>query len=124
MKEGFIAAIDSALASAGYSERVRFIRDAVYEKLERLGLQLPKDLSSAPNRTPFYGLKEGNPKKRIPNPNVSSAKSPDALLIPEGPLDQALIASDTEPAPKPSGPPEKNPRYTGRKPRRKPKGDI
>lgn len=57
MKEEFIREIDGAMPLGGYShrERARFIRDAVYEKLERLGLKLPREIAIAPGKQMSHG---------------------------------------------------------------------
>ena len=51
MSEEFIAEIDREMRLHGYSERSRFVRDAVYEKLRSLGIVLPAEISMAPSRT-------------------------------------------------------------------------
>lgn len=50
MKEDFVDTIDSALAQLGYTDRAKFIRDAVFEKLENSGIKLPREISLAPDR--------------------------------------------------------------------------
>lgn len=51
MTQEFIDTIDAALPRLGYSDRAKFIRDAVYEKLNRMGQRVPVELSIAPGRT-------------------------------------------------------------------------
>jgi hypothetical protein len=50
MHEEFIAQIDIRLPGMGYSDRAKFIRDAVYEKLERESPGVLRELSLSPNR--------------------------------------------------------------------------
>lgn len=51
MTERFIEEIDAALPKAGYSDRSKFIRDAVFEKLDRLGFKPRADIALAPGRS-------------------------------------------------------------------------
>lgn len=48
--EVFLREVDRAMRRAGYSERSRFIRDAVYEKLSALGIRLSHGVTLAPGR--------------------------------------------------------------------------
>lgn len=50
MKQEFIVLLDRSLSRLGYSERARFIRDAIVEKLERTGIVVPKEFAAAPGR--------------------------------------------------------------------------
>ena len=50
MSEEFVREINAALAPAGYSDRSKFVRDAVYEKLQRLGYRMPREISVAPSQ--------------------------------------------------------------------------
>ncbi|HBR94324.1 MAG TPA: hypothetical protein DEA90_09195 [Opitutae bacterium] len=59
MKESFVEKIDESLSECGYTDRSSFIRDAVYEKLESMGIKLPLIEKAAPQRTG----KGGRPKK-------------------------------------------------------------
>jgi hypothetical protein len=51
MKEEFISELDSKIPDAGYANRSQFIRDAIIEKLQRAGINLPKNLAQPPQRT-------------------------------------------------------------------------
>jgi len=55
MKEEFISDIDSAIGTAGYSDRSSFIREAVYEKLRALGLDVPPASKAARSRVGVGG---------------------------------------------------------------------
>jgi hypothetical protein len=48
--EAFIKFIDENLDRTGYSNRSQFVRDAIAEKLESLGIQVPGGASNAPSR--------------------------------------------------------------------------
>jgi hypothetical protein len=47
----FLQEIDRALKKAGYSDRSKFVRDAIYEKLLSLGVHVNYELSMAPQRS-------------------------------------------------------------------------
>jgi Arc/MetJ-type ribon-helix-helix transcriptional regulator len=51
--EAFLRELDKAARAAGYGNRSQFIRDAIFEKLERMGLQVPAELKAAPPRSKF-----------------------------------------------------------------------
>jgi hypothetical protein len=68
MKEEFIAEIDGNLGKLGYGDRASLIREAVIEKMLRVGINVPKELSLAPYRTgkggrPVKYKKVRGPKK-------------------------------------------------------------
>lgn len=48
--EDFIKELNSGFKRAGYDNRSQFIRDAILEKLERMGINIPKSLALAPDR--------------------------------------------------------------------------
>ena len=50
MTDEFVREIDAALRPSGYSDRSKFVRDAVYERLKALGYKLPKEITLAPGR--------------------------------------------------------------------------
>ncbi len=50
VSENFLERVDAALPRAGYGDRSQFIRDAVLEKLQRAGIELPLELAAAPSR--------------------------------------------------------------------------
>lgn len=64
VKEAFLEEITRACEVGGYSDRSQFIRDAVYEAMERLGMSVPKAIKAAPSRKG----KGGRPKKSPPSP--------------------------------------------------------
>ncbi len=72
MKDEFLAEIDSRLGSLGYSDRSKFIRDAVYEKLGLPKTGSVRELPMAPTRKG----KGGSPThyKRRQSHNHSQAK--------------------------------------------------
>lgn len=55
--EELLTKIQLGMRMAGYSDRSRFIRDAVVEKLQRLGIEVNPSLAAAPSR-----LGKGGPK--------------------------------------------------------------
>ena len=57
--EDFLSEIADAMRRAGYSDRSKFIRDAVYDKLIKLGIRCNYKVAMAPDRTG----KGGRPKK-------------------------------------------------------------
>ena len=74
MKEEFIAEIDGNLGKLGYGDRASLIRAAVIEKMVRLGIEVPQELSMAPSRAgkggrpPKYKRTKGPkklPKKKL-----------------------------------------------------------
>ncbi len=50
MKEEFVAEIDGNLEKLGYGDRASLIRAAVIEKMIKLGIKVPTELSVAPSR--------------------------------------------------------------------------
>lgn len=50
MNEDFITLINDAVVRFNYSDRAKLIREAITEKLERLGLKVPKELIVTPSR--------------------------------------------------------------------------
>jgi Arc/MetJ-type ribon-helix-helix transcriptional regulator len=50
MDENFREEIDEALPKTGFSDRSAFIRNAVYRRLEELGIEIPAELQLAPGR--------------------------------------------------------------------------
>ena len=71
MKEEFVAEIEASLAKMGYADRSAFIREAVYEKMERMGIKIPREYHVAPLRSGAGGpqkykkSKTNNRKKKI-----------------------------------------------------------
>lgn len=52
---GFLRDIDAVVAASGYAGRSQFIRDAIYEKMKRLGIELPASIKGAPPRSGTTG---------------------------------------------------------------------
>lgn len=48
--EKFLRELDAGLSKAGYRNRSQFIRDAIVEKLTRVGVTLSKELALPPHR--------------------------------------------------------------------------
>lgn len=46
MKQDFIELINESLPALGYSDRSSFIRDAIIEKLDKLGVKVPAQIST------------------------------------------------------------------------------
>jgi hypothetical protein len=50
MRESFLEEIDAALPKAGFSDRSKFIRDAVYQRMREMGFDVDPQDSTAPSR--------------------------------------------------------------------------
>lgn len=50
MRESFLEEIDAALPKAGFSDRSKFIRDAVYQRMRALGFKIAEEEPTAPSR--------------------------------------------------------------------------
>lgn len=50
MSEDFINLINEAVVRFNYGDRAKLIREAITEKLERLGLKVPKEIVITPPR--------------------------------------------------------------------------
>jgi hypothetical protein len=50
MREEFITEIDGNLGKLGYGDRASLIREAVVEKMIKMGIEVPKVLSTPPCR--------------------------------------------------------------------------
>lgn len=50
MRESFLKEIDAALPKAGFSDRSKFIREAIYQRLRSLGFGIDPVESTAPSR--------------------------------------------------------------------------
>lgn len=94
MKQAFIDELADALPRLGYGNRSDFIRDAIIEKLNREGVDLPPVIGAAPSRVGVGGrpshrvhyntppltpaqFNEGGPKK----PNLSQVEQTAAELL-------------------------------------------
>ena len=75
MNEKFLEAIDAALPNMGYSDRSRFIRTAILEKLYMEGIDVPVVLSLPPCRTGKGGW------RRLSEPKVEQFKARAALPV-------------------------------------------
>ena len=70
MKEEFIAEIDGNLGKLGYGDRATLIREAVIEKMVKMGIEVPKEFSTPPCRAgkggrPIKYKKVRGPKKPV-----------------------------------------------------------
>jgi Arc/MetJ-type ribon-helix-helix transcriptional regulator len=74
--EAFIRELDAALAKTNYADRSKFIRDAIYEKLEKHGILLPESLRKAPARMG----KGGRPRKETSEVYNSNSAQVDAAI--------------------------------------------
>lgn len=59
LKESLLEILDSHVSKSGDSERSQFIRDAIREKLEALGIEVPAEYAQPTSR-----LGKGGPKAR------------------------------------------------------------
>jgi Arc/MetJ-type ribon-helix-helix transcriptional regulator len=50
-KEEFIDELDAGVRSTGYANRSQFIRDAIVEKLDSMGIYVSRELAQPPPRT-------------------------------------------------------------------------
>ena len=60
MDTEFLRQIAIAMSRAGYSDRSKFIRDAVYEKLLKLRIPVTYKLAMAPSRTRVMQVHSGS----------------------------------------------------------------
>lgn len=69
MDEGFLRDIAAAMRRAGYSDRSKFIRDAIFEKLRKMNIAVDYSAAMAPTRlriaedAPEYGAKKKRKSK-------------------------------------------------------------
>jgi hypothetical protein len=66
MREEFIAEIDGNLGKLGYGDRASLIREAVVEKMIKMGIEVPKMFSTAPCRAGKGGRPAKYEKARGP----------------------------------------------------------
>jgi hypothetical protein len=83
MSSAFIEFIDAALPRLRYSDRAKFIRDAVYEKLQRMGLKIPAEVSVAPSRAGKGGFPADRPAPKILNKQGFPVNSKVVAAFPE-----------------------------------------
>jgi hypothetical protein len=81
--EKFIKELNDGFRKAGYSNRSQFIRDAIVEKLSRMGIEIPREFAVAPDRIGKGGRQSkpagrpvGRPASRKAGANGVSAKAP------------------------------------------------
>ena len=72
MDEAFLAEIDAAYPTLGYSDRASFIRDAVLKHMAKHGYKLPESYKAAPPRT--GASRGGRPKKAALTPVSGTGK--------------------------------------------------
>jgi len=74
MKEEFVAEIDGNLGKLGYGDRASLIREAVIEKMIKLGIEVPKEFSAAPSRAGKGGrpvkYKRSKKSKTLPKKKI------------------------------------------------------
>jgi hypothetical protein len=61
--EKFIKELNDGFRKAGYSNRSQFIRDAIVEKLSRMGIEIPREFAVAPDRIGKGGRQSAPPAK-------------------------------------------------------------
>ena len=62
MSEEFIEHLNAAVEKLNYGDRSKLIRDAIVEKLNREGVDTPKNLAAAPVRAGKTGRKRSRQK--------------------------------------------------------------
>lgn len=77
MDKAFLREIHQAMRAGNYSERSRFIREAIYEKLEHMGIKIAERLSKSPARMGKGGRKKlaGGSKAEIIASESTSAQN-------------------------------------------------
>jgi hypothetical protein len=91
----FIKEMDACAKAKGYSDRSKFVREAVYEKMEDLGCHIVRQVSEAP---PRFGKGGAVNYRKSSNSDQSSEIS---VLEEVKKGVQAIVASDSEVAPPP-----------------------
>ena len=81
MHESFITLINASLADCGYSDRSKFIRDAVREKLDSMGISVPRQITQAPMRcgkakVVRYPSAQSQSMKAADEPSKARSKAP------------------------------------------------
>jgi hypothetical protein len=71
VSEAFLAEIDKAYPSLGYSDRASFVRAAVHEYLSQNNIKLPMSFRAAPPRT---GKSKGGRPKKISSRQIEDLK--------------------------------------------------
>lgn len=59
INEELLRDLDNGLRKLAYSNRSQFVRDAIHEKLTKLGFRIPRMLAQAPDR-----IGKGGPRKK------------------------------------------------------------
>lgn len=71
INEGLLRNLDDGLRKLAYSNRSQFVRDAIYEKLTKLGSRIPRMMAQAPDR-----IGKGGPRKKAaPMPRRRKART-------------------------------------------------
>src|ERR1700753_3364249 len=73
--DDFIKKLMYGFANAGFSSRSQFIRDAIVEKLTRMGIPIPPELALAPDRVRKTGATLMEAKTQPENPSASSKRN-------------------------------------------------
>jgi len=86
MNEEFIELLDAAVVKSDYSDRSKFIRDAIVEKLQALGYKIPPGVSAAPTKIGKGGARIKYPAGRhgrtvLNEKHVNSKQPSDAAKI-------------------------------------------
>lgn len=87
-KTRFISELDRNLQTVGYSNRSQFIRDAIIEKLLRLGIMVPKDLALSRPRAIPDQMSMGEKPGSKPAKAASSAGKKIQYRIRKSPKDE------------------------------------
>jgi len=77
--EKFIKELNDGFRKAGYSNRSQFIRDAIVEKLSRMGIEIPREFAVAPDRIGKGGRQSrplGRPAAKKAGAKGAPAKAP------------------------------------------------
>jgi len=87
MSEGFIRELDAGLEELGISNRSDFIRQAIAEKLQRLGIEVPREMVTAPARAG----KGGRPRLR-PRAGAWPEHEPQGMILNDAPVNSTADA--------------------------------
>lgn len=73
--EKFLSEIERSMRGVGYSDRSKFIRDAVFEKLQRAGIRVNYTLAMAPSRLGKIQQKRKNLEREMESPVLNEDAS-------------------------------------------------
>ena len=73
--EDFVAKINAGVAKSGAGDRSKFIRDAIREKLEKMGIEVPVSLWAARSRL-VEELNQDPVPYRVTEPPAAAAPKP------------------------------------------------